>query len=72
MANPRRIDTFEERKRIKGQRFKIGQHYVCGCGGDLWILCKNGDCVCACCRRAQARIIVNELAPVTRRAEGKT
>jgi hypothetical protein len=26
----------------------------------------------ACCRRAQARIIVNELAPVTKRAEGKT
>ena len=48
----------------EGQRYKIGAHYVCGCGGVLWILAKNGDCICADCRRAQARIIVNELAPV--------
>jgi hypothetical protein len=66
--NPPRIESFEARKRIKNQRFEIGQHYVCGCGCEYWLLLKNGDCVCANCRRAQARIMVKELAAVTRRA----
>lgn len=69
MSNPRRVETFEERQKIKGERCEIGPHYVCGCGGALWILAQNGDCICAECLRAQARIIVKELAPVP--AQGK-
>lgn len=61
---PSRESLFEQRRKIKGQRKTIGSHYICGCGNDTWILCKDGDCVCAGCLRAQARIIVNELAPV--------
>jgi hypothetical protein len=72
MSNPRRVETLEERQKIKGQRAEIGDHYVCGCGGALWILATNGDCICAECLRSQVRIIVNELVPVTRRAKGKT
>lgn len=60
----KRIDTFAERKKIKGQSGAIGPLYTCGCGCDTWLLCKNGDCVCSQCLNAQARIIVNELAPV--------
>jgi sulfur transfer protein SufE len=71
MRNPKRVESFEEREKIKDQRFEIGDHYVCGCGSHLWILATNGDCICAKCLRSQARIIVNELAPVTKRAEGK-
>jgi hypothetical protein len=66
MGNPKRVGTFEERQEIKGQKSKIGDHYVCGCGCEYWILATNGDCICASCLRAQSRIIVNELAPVTR------
>ena len=62
--NNRRVDSFDERIKIKGQSAEIGQVYICGCGGYLWILARNGDCICNDCRRAQARIIVNELAPV--------
>lgn len=64
MKNPKRVETFAERQKIKGETAEIGEHYVCGCGNFLWILLKNGDCVCGQCLRAQARIIVNELAPV--------
>lgn len=64
MSNPKRVDTFAERQKIKGQRAKIGSYYICGCGSEVWILATNGDCICARCLRAQARIIVNELAPV--------
>lgn len=67
MANPKRVDSFAERKKIKGQRAKIGKHYICGCGGDRWLLLDNGDCVCDSCMCAQARIIVSELAPVANR-----
>lgn len=69
----KRIEGFAERLAIKNQTvdlIKTG-YYVCGCGGELWILTKSGDCVCASCMRAQARIMVNELAPVTRRRKGK-
>jgi hypothetical protein len=72
MSDPKRVDTFAERQKIKGQRSKIGRHYICGCGGELWILAINGDCICSTCLCAQARIIVNELAPVTSTpSEGK-
>lgn len=64
MSNDRKL--FEQRKRTK-ETAPIGDHYVCGCGCEFWILCKNGDCVCAMCMTAQARIIVKELAPVTKR-----
>ena len=64
VKNPKRVDTFAERQKIKGQRAKIGDHYFCGCGNDRWLLLTNGDCVCDACMRAQSRIIVNELAPV--------
>lgn len=64
MKQPKRIESFAERQKVKGQEAKIGNHYVCGCGGELWILATNGDCICSTCLRAQARIIVNELAPV--------
>lgn len=67
VKNPKRVDTFAERQKIKGQTAKIGEHYICGCGNFYWLLLKNGDCVCNSCLRAQARIIVNELAPVTNR-----
>jgi hypothetical protein len=63
----KRIDTFEERQRIRGQKQKATPeqlYYTCGCGSQLWFLLRNGDCVCANCKQAQARIIVNELAPV--------
>jgi hypothetical protein len=62
--NAPRVNSLKERLKIKGQRFEIGDHYVCGCGCEYWLLLKNGDCVCGVCRRAQARIIVKELAPV--------
>lgn len=64
MTNPKRIDSFADRQKITGERATIGQLYVCGCGNDRWLLLTNGDCVCDSCRRAQARIIVNELAAV--------
>lgn len=64
MSNPKRVDNFAERQKIKDETAEIGQHYICGCGGVHWFLLKNGDCVCSLCLRAQARIIVNELAPV--------
>jgi len=62
----KRINTFEERQRIRGQEQSVtpAQLYTCGCGSQLWFLLRNGDCVCAGCKQAQARIIVNELAPV--------
>lgn len=59
-------DSFEERVKNPPRQEQMAPHYVCGCGGELWILCNNGDCICADCRCAQARIIVNELAPVTK------
>ena len=67
MSNPKRVDNFADRQKIKGVKSKMGRRYICGCGGDRWILLTNGDCVCDTCMRAQARIIVNELAPVTSR-----
>jgi hypothetical protein len=42
VANPKRVDSFAERKKIKGKRAKIGKHYICGCGGDRWLLLDNG------------------------------
>jgi hypothetical protein len=72
MSNPKRVDKFEDRQKIKGEKATIGQHYVCGCGSAHWILLTNGDCVCPLCLRAQSRIMVTELAPVagSERAKG--
>jgi hypothetical protein len=66
----KRVGSFKERMAIKDQQVEIGQHYTytCGCGGFLWILTTEGDCVCGQCMRAQARITVKELAPVRRLA----
>ena len=68
----RRIEGFAERLAIKNETYDLIKtgYYVCGCGGELWILTKAGDCVCAACMCAQARIMVNELAPVKRRKNG--
>lgn len=63
----KRIDNFADRQKIKGERATIGRRYICGCGNDRWLLLTNGDCVCDSCMCAQARIMVNELAPVTAR-----
>lgn len=70
IANPPRVDGFEERKKIKGQRAPIGQRYTCGCGNDRWLLLTNGDCVCDSCMRAQVRIMVNAIAPIRSQASG--
>jgi hypothetical protein len=64
----KRVNSFKERMAIKDQQVEIGQHYTCGCGGFLWILTTEGDCVCGQCMRAQARITVKELAPVRRQS----
>lgn len=37
MANPKRVDSFAERQKIKGVKAKIGRRYICGCGGDRWL-----------------------------------
>jgi hypothetical protein len=73
MTLGKRINTFEERMKVKGeeQTATEAQMYRCGCGSHLWFLLNNGDCVCAQCQRAQARIIVSELAPVSS-TEGKS
>ena len=63
-SNPKRVDSFSDRQKIRGQQGTIWRRYVCGCGNDRWLLVTNGDCVCDSCLRAQARIIVTELAPV--------
>lgn len=68
-TNPPRVETYEERMAMPKQRAQIGSHFVCGCGDELWILLKNGDCVCANCMHSQARIIVNELKPVGEKRE---
>jgi hypothetical protein len=65
MKNPKRVETFAERQKIRGETAQIGRHYVCGCGNNTWILLTNGDCVCSACLRAQVRIMVNEIAPVS-------
>lgn len=71
MANPKRVDKFEDRQKIKGEKAKMGRRYICGCGNDRWILLVNGDCVCDNCMCAQARIMVNELAPVASARSGE-
>lgn len=55
-ALPQRVDTFEERMKNPPKQERIGPVYVCGCGSDLWLLCKNGDCVCSQCLCAQAAL----------------
>jgi hypothetical protein len=68
----KRVESFAERLATKNETVDLikAGYYVCGCGGELWILTKSGDCVCASCMRAQARIIVSELAPV--KQQGKS
>lgn len=63
---------FQRRKATTNEQVSVPPDgfYVCGCGSCLWILVKNGDCVCSACNRAQARIKVSELAPVDTRWYG--
>lgn len=67
-------EEFLRRKATKNEQVSVPPDgfYVCGCGASLWILVKNGDCVCAGCNRAQARIKVRELAPVDYRTAPET
>lgn len=70
MANPPRVDKFEDRQKIKGEINTIGERYICGCGNDRWLLLTNGDCVCDRCLRAQVRIMVNAIAPIGPQVSG--
>jgi hypothetical protein len=58
------VPRIEDRLKIRDEKATIEQHYTCGCGCEVWVLERSGDCICANCLRAQARIYIVELGGI--------
>lgn len=46
--------------------------WICGCGGQQWLLLADGDCVCADCKFVSTIIAVVRTAPASWNAQSDT